>query len=119
MGYMQDLAMIYEGYRGSGDPGPGLAVGQLPTHDSSVSYPKDMWTAASGKSDVTSMTAGVPVVGGEDEEVEPKRPIKHNDLIGYINNEIHKAQSYGHDYTLMVLSELKNKILGGSKNKKH
>lgn len=117
MGYMQDLAMIYEGYTGYSVDAPQNVVGMIQAKDSNVSYPKDMWTAASGKSDVTSMTAGVPVVGGEDEE-EPKRPIKHEDLMAHINTELHKAHSFGHDYTLMVLSELKQKILAGHKNKK-
>ncbi len=97
------LQNIYEGYRGqSSDPyplgytatdaGPGYTYrkGMLPGNTPSGAGGEDSRTPG--------MNAGVA-------EIAEEVPVK--DLSTWVDNEIKKAQMYGMDYCVMVLSELK------------
>lgn len=115
MGYVKDLHMIYESYRGQSQDLKGFTPnvnepvnalqslaptgGQLPTQSPSGSQ----------------YAVGVTPAGMEDEEmIEPKRPINHQTLIKLLNKEIYKANTFGMDYAVMVLSELKQQIVKGN-----
>ncbi|NBP02352.1 MAG: hypothetical protein EBU90_19995 [Proteobacteria bacterium] len=115
MGYMQELAALYEGHQGQAiDFGPNVRYSVTDAGPSATDK-QPLPTTSPGGSQYSPVNIGynTGTATVEDEE-EPKRPLKHKDLMKHINDELHKAKSFGMDYAVMVLAELKRKIKQGA-----
>lgn len=116
MGYLQELGAIYEeGYRGQSiDFGPNVRFSVTDAGPSATDkQPLPTTTPGGGQYSPVNIGYNPGTIAIENEE-EPKKPLKHHELLKLIDDEIYKAQTFGMDYAVMVLSEIKQKVKKGN-----